>query len=81
MTVERQSRIRSWRQGEAALPALAFLPLDFLTRAVFDRVRQNPLVVIDHVPYLLTDIDGWGEHNTVCRCTLRQITNINNLKS
>lgn len=53
----------------------------YLPRAVFDRVRQNPLVVIDHVPYLLTNIDGWGEHNTVCRCTLRQITNINNLKS
>ena len=30
-TMERRSGIRSWGQGEAALPALAFLPLDFLS--------------------------------------------------
>lgn len=52
-----------------------------LPRNVFDKVRKNPLVVLDHVLYLLTEIRSWGEHNTVCRCTLRQITNINNLKS
>ena len=50
-----------------------------LPRNVFDKVRKNPLVVLDHVLYLLTEIRSWGEHNTLCRCTLRQITNINNL--
>lgn len=52
-----------------------------LPRRVFDTVRNNPLVIIDHVLYLLTSIEGWGEHNTKCRCTLRQITDIDNLTS
>jgi hypothetical protein len=44
-------------------------------------VRRVPLVIIDHLLYLVTEIRSWGEHNTTCRCKLRQVNNINNLIS
>lgn len=50
-----------------------------LIPAVFYKVRCNPFVVIGHILYVLTEIEGWSESNTKCRCTLRQIMNINNL--
>ena len=52
-----------------------------LPRDLFDEVRRVPLVIIDHLLYLVTEIRSWGEHNTTCRCKLRQINNINNLIS
>ena len=55
--------------------------LVYLPRNVFDRVRRNPLVIIDHVLYIVTEIRSWSEHNTTVRCKMRQITNINNLTS
>ena len=50
-----------------------------LPRKVFDTVRDNHFVRIGDMVYLMTYIKGWGEHNTLVRCTLRQITDINNL--
>jgi len=53
-----------------------YLVLDVTTLA---QVRSNPIVQIGNVVYLLTDIKGWSERGQICKCTLRQITDINNL--
>lgn len=52
-----------------------------ITRRTFDAVRNSPFVRIGDMIYLLTSVQGWGEHNTVVRCALRQITDINKIKS
>lgn len=53
----------------------------YLSRNIFDRVRNHPLVIIEHVLYIVTEIKSWSEHNTTVRCKMRQISNINNLKT
>ena len=45
------------------------------------QVRNNPIVQIGNIIYLLTEIKGWSERAQVCKCKLRQITEINNLIS
>jgi hypothetical protein len=52
-----------------------------ITRRTFDAVRNSPFVRIGDMIYLLTSVQGWGEHHTVVRCALRQITDINKIKS
>lgn len=50
-----------------------------LPRNVFYEIRKRPIVYVDHMLYLITEVRGWSENNTVCRCRMRQITDITKL--
>ena len=49
----------------------------YLNRKNFEQVRRNPIVYADHMLYLLCDIKGWSESTQLCRCKMRQLTDIN----
>lgn len=46
---------------------------------LYRRLKSIPLVTIDNVAYLVTEIDGWNEYNKLTKITLRQIFNYNKL--
>lgn len=50
-----------------------------VTKAVFDTLKADPLVKIENILYMLTSVDGWGEHSEVCKLTLRQIFDLSKL--
>lgn len=50
-----------------------------ITKATFDILKADPLVQIENVLYLLTKVEGWGEHKDVCKLTLRQIRDLSAL--
>ena len=51
----------------------------YISRMLLERLRNNPFVIIEHVIYMLLSIEGWSEDEKLCRCTLRQISDINKL--
>lgn len=52
----------------------------FFTRRLLAAVRENPVVRIGNLLYLVMSIEGWSNHTRLCRCKLRQINNLNNLR-
>ena len=52
----------------------------FFTRRLLEAVRKNPVVRIGNLLYLVMSIEGWSSHTRLCRCKLRQINDINNLR-
>lgn len=50
-----------------------------ISKATFDLLKADPLVQIENVLYLLTKVEGWGEHKDVCKLTLRQIRDLSAL--
>lgn len=53
----------------------------FFTRRLLAAVRENPIVRIGSLLYMLMSIDGWSTHTPLCRCKLRQINELNKLRS
>lgn len=52
----------------------------FFTRRLLAAVRENPIVRIGNLLYLVMSIGGWSNHTRLCRCKLRQINDLNNLR-
>ena len=52
----------------------------FFTRRLLAAVRENPIVRIGNLLYLVMSIEGWSNHTRLCRCKLRQINDLNNLR-
>ncbi len=50
-----------------------------INKSTFDLLRANPLVKIGNCLYLLTTIEGWGEHSLLSKLTLRQIFDLDKL--
>ena len=50
-----------------------------INKEYYDRLRRNPLVQIANCLYLLSKVEGWGEHAVVCKLTLRQIFDLDKL--
>lgn len=50
-----------------------------ITKATFDILKADPLVQIQNVLYILTKVEGWGEHKDICKLTLRQIRDLSAL--
>lgn len=46
---------------------------------LYRRLKSVPLVTINDVAYLVTEIQGWSEYNETTRLVLRQIWNYNSL--
>ena len=53
----------------------------FFTRRLLAAVRENPIVRIGSLLYMLMSIDGWSSRTPLCRCKLRQINELNKLRS
>lgn len=50
-----------------------------INKSMFDLLRRNPLVQIGNCLYLLTKLEGWGEHAALSKMTLRQIYDLDKL--
>lgn len=50
-----------------------------ITPSMIDDVRRNPLMQIGNIIYLLTEIKGWNDRNSMCKCKMRQISNLERL--
>lgn len=50
-----------------------------IDKTLFDTLRRNPFVRIANCLYLLSSVEGWGEHAAVCKLKLRQIYNLDRL--
>ena len=50
-----------------------------VNKELYDHLRRNPFVTIQNCLYILTSLEGWGEHATTCRLTLRQVRDLTKL--
>ena len=50
-----------------------------INKELYDYLRRNPFVTIQNCLYILTSLEGWGEHATTCRLTLRQVHDLTKL--
>ena len=50
-----------------------------VNKELYDHLRLHPFVTIQNCLYILTSLEGWGEHATTCRLTLRQVHDLTKL--
>jgi hypothetical protein len=47
-----------------------------LTKAQFIGIKTNPLVQLRNILYVATSVEDWQEGNTICKITMRQISDL-----